>query len=534
MMKFCFVFLIFCSVIGLKAQKVNNMANGKVSYMSSQNVYVKFESTSSLKIGDTLYIQKDNKNIPVLVINNLSSTSCVCTKIATVDLAISTQVIGKKNPVVKEDLKTKEIVAANNVNSSDTVVPTEVKKVIDPKFAQKISGSVSASSYTNLSKSSDFNSTRLRYQFSLNARNIANSKISFETYMSFNHFKNDWTPVKENIFNALKIYNFAVKFDNYKNTQIVLGRKINPKLSSMGAVDGLQYEGNFNKFFVGVIVGSRPNYKDYSFDFNLLQFGTYFGHNYDNTNGQMQNSIAIVEQMNASKTDRRFIYFQHSNSLGKNLYLFGSTEVDLYKNINDTAQNTFDLSSAYLLLSYKMFRSFTLSTSYDNRKNIIYYESYKSFINQLLETEARQGLSLQAVYSGFKNISFGAKAGYRFANCNSKETKDLYAFISYYNIPTVKLNVTLSGNYLESSYVKGKIGNLTISQNSLEFLNFDLGYQFVDYNYIGTLTSSIQHVVNLSVSLNLHKNISFTANYEYTFEKDNNYSRLNLQIRQRF
>jgi hypothetical protein len=536
MKKLIIVFLTIVCTLKLQAQNDNKPLAGMVSYISSQNVYVKFISTKNFKVGDTLYIQKDNTLIPVLKVNNFSSTSCVCTPISESNLSVSMKIFAKNNiQKSNEDEKVKLVIPTNEINNPDTtesIIQNELKR---PRFKQKISGSISASSYSNFSNSANVNSSRFRYQFSLNAKNISNSMISAEANVTFQHEKDNWKKVQENVFQALKIYNLAVKFDNNKNTQIILGRKLNPKISSLGAIDGIQYEGKINNLYVGLIAGSRPNYTDYNFDFSLPQFGAYIGHNHSNSNGEMQNSFGVFEQMNVSKTDRRIAYYQHSNSLIKNLYLFGSFEMELYKNIDSIPKNTFDLSSTFLLLNYKLFKRITLSASYDNRKNVIYYETYKSYINQILEIEARQGLSFQANYYNLKNLTFGAKAGYRFPNKNSKETINLYAFVSFYNIPGVNLNATVSANYLETSYVSGKILNLNLSREFLQNnLYVDCGYQLVDYSYTGSDATSLQNVVNLGITWLFIKNISFSANYETSFEKQNHYNRLNLQIRKRF
>ena len=527
---------IICWALNLAAQVGNKPVIGKVSYISSQNVYVKFESTKSINIGDTLYLQNENKPIPVLIVNSLSSTSCVCTPISKNTITVSMQISAKTStPKLNEDKISEKIIPSVEKVVADTLESAKEDKLIDPKFKQKISGSIAASSYSIFSNVSDANSTRHRYQLSLIAKNIGNSKFSAETYASFQHKKDNWDLVQENIFNALKVYSLSVKYDNIKNTQIVLGRKVNPKISSIGAIDGIQYEGKVGGIFFGTFGGFRPNYTDYSFDFSLPQFGVYAGHSFSNPNGEMQNSIAFIEQMNGSKTDRRFAYFQHSNALLKNLYFFGTLEIELYKNINDNPQSTFDISNAYLVLSYQLSKRIRLSTSYDNRKNVIYYESYKSYINQILEIEARQGLSLQTSYCNLKNLTFGMKAGYRFANNNSSETKNLYGYITYNNIPAIKLNVTGAFNYIEASYVKGNIYNLNLSRDIQQVNLFvDIGYQLVDYSYAGSETNAIQNILNLSVSLRLPKKISISANYEYTYEKQDQFSRLNLQIRKRF
>ena len=45
----------------------------------------------------------------------------------------------------------------------------------------------------------------------------------------------------------------------------------------------------------------------------------------------MENTFSVFEQTNNTKTDRRFAYLQHSNTILTNTNLFASAEVDLYK-----------------------------------------------------------------------------------------------------------------------------------------------------------------------------------------------------------
>jgi hypothetical protein len=403
------------------------------------------------------------------------------------------------------------------------------------KKNNNISGSISASSYSYFSNANSLNSNRYQYNISLYAKNIDDSKISFESNVSFRHQDNKWNLVREDIYQALKIYNLSIKYDINKNNEVCVGRRINPKLSSVGAIDGIQFETRLNKLSLGMIVGSRPDYIDYGFNFNLPQVGAYISHDLKNNSGVMQNSFAFVQQMNSMKTDRRFIYYQHTNSLIKNLYLYNSVEVDLYQKINDKSENVFTLSSAYTSLSYRMFNKLTLSASYDNRKNVIYYETYKSFINKILETEARQGLSFQASYNTRKCLSFGLRSGYRFKNSNSGDSRNLNGYISFYNIPAVKTSATISATYLESDYLTGKILNFNINRELFKGkLYTDLGYQFVNYQYTGNSVAFNQNIVNVSASWSVIKNLTLSVGFEETFESQNQSSRLNLQLRKRF
>ena len=52
---------------------------GKVTYITSQHVYVKFPTMEEISEGDTLFVRQGLKEVPALLVKNLSSISCVCT-----------------------------------------------------------------------------------------------------------------------------------------------------------------------------------------------------------------------------------------------------------------------------------------------------------------------------------------------------------------------------------------------------------------------------------------------------------------------
>jgi len=505
---------------------------GRITYKSSQNIYVRFESTQNISIGDTLYVEKENILTPVLVVLNLSSTSCVCSAIYPDVLALSLQIIAKAKNI--STATNKDVSEIKVQPTKDTTTQTTNKPETPKEFIQKIYGNISASSSSNFSNTGFANSNRFQYGLSLNAQHIDDSRFSLETNISFWYDNSQWSIVKSDIYQALKIYSLSVKYDIDKNTQLSVGRRTNPNLANIGAIDGIQYEKKIDNFSFGVFLGSRPSYVDYRTDFNLLEYGAYLAHNYKNLTGTMQNSFAIAEQMNAFKTDRRFAYIQHNNTLIKKLYVFYTMEVELYNNTNGVSQTTFSPSSTYFSLTYKLFDKITLSTNYDSRKNVMYYETYKSFINQIIEMQARQGVSFQANYYSMKNFSAGFKTGYSFPNSTTSASKNIYGYVTYSNLPLFNINTTLASTYLETSYTKGKIITLNFSRSFLKSnLYSECGYQHVVYGYFGNENSTIQNIANLSISWRF-KNLSFSTNFEESFENKDRYEHLILQIRKRF
>lgn len=535
MMRFILLFCVVILCVELNGQAVSENLTGKVSFVSSQNIYVKFKSTSGISLGDTLYISSNGILIPVLSVNNMSSGSCVCSPISTQKLSVDQLIIAR---IKVKDVKTEEKIIENVVKETreeaDTIIMVKSPSV-QKDFTQKIKGSISLNSYSDFSNTVANNSQRFRYTFSLDVRNIANSRLSIESYVSFKHKTGNWEEVKSNLFNALKIYTLAVSYDVSKTTRISLGRRINPRVSSIGAMDGLQVEKTFNKFALGAIIGSRPDYITYGFDSKLFQYGAYLAYNSKKTNTYSESSLAFMQQMNNSKTDRRFLYFQHSNSLLKSLYFFSTFEIDLYKLNNDLPQNTFNLTGLYLSLRYRINSSLSLTGSYDARKNVIYYETYKTFFERVLEDEMRQSYRLQASYRITKDLMFGLQSGYRFLKTDPHPSKNLYGYLTYSMIPGLKISATLSATILETSYLNGKIFNMNILRELFNGkFQTSLGYRYVDYRLPENSLSVIQNIGEMNISWQFFKNMSLSVNYEGTLEHQDKYNRIYFQIRKRF
>jgi hypothetical protein len=242
-----------------------------------------------------------------------------------------------------------------------------------------------------------------------------------------------------------------------------------------------------------------------------------------------------MEQMNNMKTDRRFLYFQHSNSLLKNLNFFSTFEVDLYKTKNGLPQNTFDLTSIYLSLRYRISRNFSITGSYDQRKNVLFYETYKSLIDSVLENEKMHSYRLQANYRISNNITLGVEGGWHNSRSDPHPSRNIYGYLTYYQVPGLLVSFTLTGTYLESAFMNGKIYGADISKDLFKGkFQTTIGYRYIDYTLPESKLSVLQNIGQMSIFWLFSKKMSFSANYEGTFEKHDKYNRVYLQLRKRF
>ncbi|MBK6619810.1 MAG: hypothetical protein IPG32_02635 [Saprospirales bacterium] len=503
---------------------------GTVSFISSQNVYVKFGTTEAIKSGDTLYVARDGKMVPTLLVSNKSSISCVCTPLDVFDKLEVGAVVSAKRMVRAEVAKPQEEKPVEVITEAAPPPQDE-----EEELKQRISGRVSAASYSHLSEESP--SHRMRYAFTMRGNHIGNSRFSTECNITFRHSLGEWADVQDNLYNALKVYSLSVRYDFSKNSSLSLGRKINSRISSMGAIDGLQFELAFKKnFLVGAIAGARPNYQDYSFDPNLLQAGAYIGHVSANPNKFYQSTLAIVDQRNHFLTDRRFIYFQHSNSLVKNLNVFSSFEVDLFENINNEAKNTLSLTNLFVSLQYRVSKKLSLSSSYDTRKNVIYYESYKNYIDQLIEDETRQGMRVGFNLRPFKTITWGVNASWRFQKSGENDSKNLNSFLTFSRVPLLNISASLTANLLQTGYLNSKMFGLRISREIVKGkLSGDLYVRMVDYHYKNYEYTTSQYIGGVDFNLRITRNLGFYVFYEGALDDEKRiYHLFNTKVIQRF
>ena len=516
----------------IHAQQVTDVLEGRVSYVTGENIYVKFVSTEGIENGDTLFVSSTGKLLPALLVQHHSSISCLCIPVGSGKVKVEDVVIHKiKNKVIPVTTPVGEDVPDKDLNQQ---ILTARKQVEPKKDKQDFSGRLSVSSYSNFSGQGN-DSHRFRYTFSSLLSNIGGSKLSLETYVSFTHKLNEWDVIKENLNNGLKVYDLSLKYELNEKSAVWLGRTINPNVANVGAIDGIQFEYGFKNIFAGVVAGSRPDYQDYGFNFDLFEYGAYFGHGKKLKNGFVKTSLAFFEQRNNGNIDRRFVYFQHTNSLVKNLTLFSSVELDLYKLENGLPVNTLSLTGLFLSLNYRATRSLSLSGSYDNRKNVIYYETFRNLADEILQQASRQGIRLRVNYRPVNYWLIGVSGGTRFMKNDPKHTNTANAFVTWSKVPGINASLNVSANLMQTAYLDGQIYGARLSKDFLKGKIYTtLNYRWVDFRYVNMITELQQHIGEIDFSYQLNKSFYLSVNYEATFQQKEIFNRLYLNLKYRF
>ncbi len=202
---------------------------------------------------------------------------------------------------------------------------------------------------------------------------------------------------------------------------------------------------------------------------------------------------------------------------------------------NEQSEGTFDLTGLYISLRYKIFKSLTVYGSYDARKNVIYYETYRTFVDRIMEKELRQGLRLQVNYRITKNMTYGIQGGYRFLKSDPHPSRNIYSYFTYSRIPAVNISATLYGTYLESNYMDGVVAGLRLNRDFLKGkIQTGAGYSYVNYAFTESQTNTVQNVAEFNLSWQFYRKMSLSVNYEGAFEKSGIYNRIYCLLRKRF
>jgi hypothetical protein len=263
----------------------------------------------------------------------------------------------------------------------------------------------------------------------------------------------------------LRIYDFSFKYLISENSSVTAGRFIDNAVSNIGAVDGILYKHNFPFFEGGVIAGKRPIWNDNS-ETNLLpQFGFFISRN-DTLNGSFtSNSFALFQQMYKASIDRRFIYFQHYNDFIPLTQINLSSEMDFFSMNKGIRKSELSLTSIYFNARIAASKIISFNVSYDARKNVVYLESYKSFIDSLYENETRQGLRIGTSVRPFRDIFIGLNFGHRFMGGDTKSSSNYNGYATWSRVPYLVGSFSLNFSRLLNSYSNGNIISARFSKS---------------------------------------------------------------------
>lgn len=537
----------FLLILGLFAFHVelagqSDRIEGAVSFRSNKNVYVKFFSTADISEGDTLYALIESQKIPSLLVVKKSSISCICTSIQPDPPLVGDKVYKLRwtdRPVAaipekKVEADTTANVLEPLVREQEFVDSIRLEKPRTWTGKEILNGRLSVSTNGDIDPGASDRFARIRVSGNMNVDNIRSSRFSVQSYLTYRH-RYGVDQVQSDFFDDFKVFTLSLGYALNNKDRIWLGRRINPFIANMGALDGVQLEKFLGDWALGILAGFRPDVLNYGLDFQSPQMGAFVSHQKQLSKGLMQSSLAFVEQRLGSATDRRFLYAQHSSQPLRNLNFFASLETDLYRKVRDEVQNQFFITSIYSSLRYRISRRMSIQFSYDNRRNVIYSESYRNIIDQLIAQETRQGFRLMFSYAPIPFLNLSASSFLRYQGASGRPVENHYLSAHYSNVAGTRISFSANYNYLKTDYLSSNIISSRITRDFFKGrLNLEANYRWNHYSYAGGEQQYRQQIVALGCSVLLDRLTSAILNYEASLGSQLAYQRYFITLQHRF
>jgi len=526
MMKF--VLMFFLSVVSLFPQAKQII--GTVTYYSSQNFYVRFEDASQLAIGDTLWVS--SSTTAAGIIKFLSSQSAACSYIGRDSIPVQTSVyvLSKRT-------------TPSNTTTGSQIGETGVRKDLHPKGTNEtleenlfdISGRISLRSFTNYSSYSPHTQNQYwRYGLSLRSQRVGMKNLEFQSSATYG-YRADALKNSGSIWNNLKVYDFFFSFKPEPSLVIQAGRIRNQNLYSLATFDGLLMNYSFSHFSAGAFFGSHPDWQTMGLNIKLLEFGAFVSRE-DQINGVfLFNNLSFANQTNTGKTDRRYIYFLNRTRT-KDFALSFSSEVDLYQVESGIPKSIFKPTSIFASALYRFDRKLSVDLSYDARKTVYYFETFKSSIDSILDARMRQGLRLGAYYQLLRTLSISLNGGF------ATQTNDLHpsfhggTSVTVNELTTLDFSLTGDFTYLQSNYLNGFAYGLRVAKSFNEYnLDAGLALRRVDYLFVRNTSDGVaQNIIDADVNWFAFNNLSLSLMYEFVSEKRFSSHRLFIGVSRAF
>ncbi|MBP7409130.1 MAG: hypothetical protein KA941_10265, partial [Flavobacteriales bacterium] len=273
-------------------------------------------------------------------------------------------------------------------------------------------------------------------------------------------------------------------------------------------------------------------------NFDLLEYGGYIGAQVNSATVNSRSTVGLLQQTNNGMVDRRYAYIQHSSTFSGNLNIFSSGELDLYS----TAGSSVRLTNFFISSRYRFSRKVDVFASYDSRRRVVYYETFRNDVEVLLDDDdARQGARVRLSVRPTRKLGLGAAYSKRFQADGANASDNIGGFLNFNMDPEGVGRWSVQANRNTSSYVRSDVLSFRHNRTLIpRLLTLSLYYRMVEYVYANRSDGSplsaraSQRYYGADLSLNLARSFTFMVLGEMsTILEERNY-RLNMSLVKRF
>jgi hypothetical protein len=468
---------------------------GKVTYLTADQVYCDIGTSQGIVVGDTLQIFRRTEVLGDLVISHSAKNSSVCTPL-----------IPMENIQMGDRVQFEKRIEIITELPSETKIE-EAPKEKKEKLNLKHSGNVSVrSTFQSLPGDVKDQTGIGTLQYGLTIPKYKSMKISI-------YGRSDMASKSFTLYQARA--SFGKK---NKGTFLQLGRVFASELSGIGATDGLFLSRPFSKqISLGGLAGFQPDPKSYQLNLDIKKIGIFT--KFKIPIKKLSGNIAFVGQYAGSEIDREFIYSKLSYSPLKQISIQAYQTVDLYRNVSLYNRKNAEATFTQLSMRFKINKNISFRSRFTSRQEIIYQQSQTLVPDSLFQAELKNGWynSLKLRGNTWGTIQVGA-------NIRKQSESDQFSSVLslYYRTLSSKRGISLDWNsiLIQNTLLTGIQNKFGFSMPFWKNGFFNAEYELYAFGFGQNWNEYFQHTLSGSLSKKMGKKFHAYASLDISLDTE--------------
>ena len=515
-----FIFVIAYAAFGFAQDKKIQV---KVTFFSSENVFVDGGKTVGLEVGNRLVVKADGKNVAVLEVVFVADYSASCKILKKVgDFQTGSMAETFVKVAGQEPEKQGSSVPEPAV---ERPAPKKERKSRVRKKKTRISGSISAQYFglqDNTEAGLDFGQPGVR--LNIRGRQLWGRHFNFRvrTRARYNNRSRDYnTDVAQNEWRN-RLYELSFGYENREQfLNFKAGRLISRHISSVGYVDGLQLQMNLTPGFqIGAFGGTQPDIRNSGFSSTVTKYGVFANVvRGKSPRSRLESTVSLAGEYNAGTVSREFLALRNSLNYGA-LRIYQSLEGDLNREWRkEKSGQAFSLTNLYASATYNLGKRATVGLTFDNRKNYWTYE-VRSVADSLFDDALRTGLRANASLKLPWQIRMYGNGGLRKRDGEAQGTYSWFGGLSKNNLLMKRLSLHLRGSGFNNQATRGLNTSAQLSKSFRSGHRFDVAYGLYRYHFDLQALIRNNHWVRSGFYLNGFQRLFLSGEYQYDWGGD--------------
>jgi hypothetical protein len=507
-----------------------------VSYVATSVIYFDAGRENNLAAGDTMLVSRNNSTIGKVIITAVSKRSSAAQVVAqTVPIKI-----GDDGFIEKEIYPTISETKTDTV-TSDTVAPVQAsvkgKSTAAPLTENIISGRIGLQ-YSGVSTgNSRFNLSQPSVVFRMDVQHL------FGTDMVFTMYSRNYYDLSQNYSRyggagrmKNRLYEFLLSYDEPSAAiGYGIGRTTSRYVGGLGTFDGGQFLYHTGNVTTGVILGALVN--DLSYDVNRDDNKGALFINYQ-YNGDVikhyDGTLAYGQQLAKGKLDREFLYLQNFLSLGTEVSVYESTEIELNDINLGVRKRSFSFSNTYVSVNYSPLPWLSSNVGYDGSRSVYLFESMKSIPDTLFDKHLLQGYRAGATVRLPYFISLSGNLSYRTKKGDARDARTFSGTVRWTDVLGSEIGTSVRYADIIGIYTNGTNVTVDIDRTLFYRLSLALRYDYYSYTLISNRMSFVTHTYTFSGNYRITKMLYSAVNVDRVNDSAMNSYRVFIEAGVRF